>query len=278
MFRYLTSFVYSSDEEQPLAEHILSTLWYCKKPDRIMKIVDKMAEKNALVPVTFIQQLTEDKVTIFTHKIIQKVLMKYNASKWGVCKQVADMLTTKSRISTACAIAIGSEKAKWNKEFYHKIRVLKSKEMAEWRKYLKMHRSDESYETVKITYTKPFTIGLFNEPLSGVVLNPSAKDVPILSCYKGVISKNRHCRRPVEIPLDTPFMQSDIAHFLSETNDDEDIVIIAKSIGADVVPPEGVYICFMEDTESYSDRIYPFVKNSDYSSAENFFDMISEQK
>lgn len=277
MFGYLSSFVWETKEEQPVGEHILDMLWHCRKVNHVLDVVDKMTEGNKQVPLVFMQQLTEDKVAAHTHKIIKEILIKYNAPSWGVCKQVADYLTDKTPcIASACAIAIGTEKVKWNKEFYHKIRVLKGMEMGEWRKVLKQHRAKEDYViTEKVKTPREYTLGLFNEPLHKTVINTSGQDVPILSLYKGTIYKNKHCRTPIEIALDDPLTQKDISKFVAEKNVNEDIVIICKSVDKDVVPPEGVYVCFMETTDSFVDRVYPYVDNIEYSSVSAFFNVIS---
>lgn len=276
MFGYLTSFVYSSEKSQPIGEHILSMLWYCKKVDHVLKIVDKMAEGNNKVPKAFLEQLSEEKVTTHTHKVIKEILSKYNAPSWGVCKKVADYLTDKTPcIASACAIAIGTEKVKWNREFYHKIRVLKSLEMGEWRKLLKDFRKKENYVVIEeVAETKKYSLGLFNEPLHKPVINPSGLDNPILSIHKGTVYKNKHCRTPIEIAMDDPLTQHDINKFVSEKDVNEDIVIITKSVAKDVVPPEGVYVCFIVDTESFADRVYPYVDNTSYTCLDKFFNMV----
>lgn len=273
MFGYLTSFVFSEKNSQSDGKHILSTLWYCKKVEHIMKIVDKMAELNKDAPVLFLQQLTEKKVETHTHKIIKEVLIKYNAPSWKVCKQVSDYLSDKTPcIASACAIAIGTEKVKWNKEFYHKIRVLKDMEMGEWRKFLKNLRSKEDYVRAKTSNDiKNHTFGLFNEPLHKTVINNSECDMPILSLYKGEFKTNKHCRSPIEISLDEPLTQKDVSKFVDKKHADEDLVIITKFVDKDVSPPKGVYVCFMDETDSFADRVYPFVDNISYSSVENFF-------
>jgi len=284
MFSYLSSFVYSEKKEKPTVDHILAALWFCKKTDRVMTLIEKLTELDNNVPRLFLEKLTEEKVNVFTQKIIKKLLTKYNAPKWGVCKKVADFLKkdsycnvatddkSTSCIASACAIAIGTEKAKWNKEFYHKIRVLKSMEMAEWRKFLKEVRKRENYIAPEKTEVRYYTLGLFNEPLHRVVINTSGQDVPVISVYKGAVHKNKHCRSPIEIPLDTPLTQKDLNIFLKEKRD-EPMVIIAKNIGKGVSPPEDVYICFMNDSESFGKGIYPYISNNDVSSTISFFDM-----
>jgi len=283
MFGYLASFVYSNEESPPVAEHILSTLWYCKKIDHVMKVIEKMTEGNKHVPKTFLEQLSEDKVATHTHKIIKEILVKYNAPSWGVCKQISDYIADKTPcIASACAIAIGTEKVKWNREFYHKIRVLtttegKSLEMGEWRKLLKQYRSTEDYISNEKKRSRTYTLGLFNEPLHKTVINTSGKDVPILSLYKCKLFRNKHCRTPIEIPLDDALTQKDVEKFKEEKGD-EHLVIIAKNVAKDVKPPEGVYVCFMEDTESYADRVYPYVDNIEYSSLDNFLMVIKNEE
>ena len=269
MISYLSSFIYS-DQEKPTGEQILSTLWYCPKTDRVMTLVNKMTKLNEKTPLMFMQQLTEEKVSSTTHKIIKEMLSLYNSPKWGVCKFVADLMTEKNPcMSAACAIAIGNEKSKSNKEYYHKIRVLKSLEMAEWRRELKEVKRKETYVVNdSLPEIKHFSIGLFNEPLHKPVLNTSGQDVPILSSYKNKMYKNKNCRSPIEISLDIPFTQEDFHLFIKEKKD-EPLVIITKYVGKNVVPPEGIYLCFIKDTDSFSPGIYPYLSNK---SLDNFFD------
>jgi hypothetical protein len=272
MFSYLSSFVYSA-QEKPTGEQILTTLWYCTKTERVIKIVNKMTKINQKTPLMFMQQLSEEKVSSNTHKIIKEILTLYNAPKWGVCKYIADLMNDKTPcIAAACAIAIGSEKSKWNKKFYHKIRVLKGMEMSEWRKFLKEIKRKENYvikeQSEKI---KKYSLGLFDEPLHACALNTSGQDVPILSVYKNKLYKNTHCRSPIEIPLETPFEQKDFHLFIGEKKD-EPLVIVTQYIGKNVVPPEGIYLCFIKDTESYSKGIYPYISGIHNSTLRNFFD------
>jgi len=267
----------SSPKVEPSGEQILSMLWYSHKTEKIMKIIEKLTKLRENTPLLFIKSLKPCQVGSTTPEILKQLLTNYNAPKWGVCKWVADYLKqiTPTPITTALAIAIGTEKATWNKEFYHKIRVLLSMEMGQWRKFLNEKRKGPEFVTIDKKPVKRYSIGLFNEPVDLVTLNPSGMDVPIVTCYKKNITKNKHCRTPIEIPLDIPFQQSDFHSFIAEKKA-EPMVIITKNIGKDVIVPDGFYLLFVNDTDSFGKGIYPYISNKNYCSRRNFFEMIDE--
>jgi len=273
MFGYLASFFTSTTPLQAEnVSHMLAMLWHCKKISHVKEVVNKLTNANEQAPLIFIQELSADKVASHTYRIVKEILIHYNAPSWGVCKYIADNLD-KPVIGPVFAISIGTEKEKsrWNKEFYHKIRVIKGMELGQWRKYLKDIRTKlDNVPPKSNTEQCHYTLGLFDEPLCKTVFNTSMEN-PILSIYKGKITKNKHFRSPIEVELDQTLTQQDVLKFVSEKDVNENLVIIAKKVGKDVNPPEGVYVCFMEETESFSDRVYPYIDNVDYSSVKNFF-------
>jgi hypothetical protein len=265
----------SSVKQEPNGDQILAMLWFSQKIEKSMKIIDKLTKLHENTPLLFIKSLNPSQVTAITPEILKLLLSNYNAPKWGICKWVSDYLKISSNpITTALSIAIGTEKASWNKEYYHKIRVLSGMEMGQWRKFLNEKRRGPEFITIEKQPIKKYSIGLFNEPVDLVTLNPSGMDVPIVTCYKKNITKNKHCRTPIELPLDIPFQQSDFHSFIAEKKA-EPMVIITKNIGQDVIVPEGFYLLFVNDTESFGKGIYPYISNKNYCSRRNFFEMIN---
>lgn len=270
MFSYFSSLI-TTPKQVPTGEQILAMLWYSQKVDKIMDTIDKLTKLNETTPLTFLKTLTTDRVSKHTSEIIVKVLQQYNTPKWGVCKFIADYLDNFDTITTAYSIAIGTEKCKWNIEFYHKIRVLKSLELSAWRKLLNEKRQGPEFVVTNPADKTAYTLGLFNEPLNQVIVNPSDKN-PIISVYKKMITLNSLSRTPIEIPLDVPFQQSNFHSFISIQS--EPVVIVTKYIGPNVVPPKGIFLLFIESTESYSPGIYPYVANKNYNSLVNLFEMM----
>jgi hypothetical protein len=275
MFSYLST-IFSKPLPEPLGEQMLSVLWYSQKVEKVLNIVEKLTKLHETAPLTFMKFLKPIHVSPVTDEIVKQILMKYNAPKYGVCKWVGDYLVNNSNlITTAFTLAIGTEKASWNKEFYHKIRVLNGLEMGAWRKLLNDRRKGPEYGIIEPRDPIKYTIGLFNEPVVAVTLNTSGQDIPIISVYKNQIYRNTHSRSPIELALDVPFQQSDFHLFISEKKD-ENMVIITKKIGKNVVVPEGIYLVFIEDTESFGKGIYPYISSCHFNSRKNFFDMIEK--
>jgi len=259
VFSFISSLFSTKSKLQIQA--FLKLLWFSQRLDWIDSQISELMKIEPTAPVMFLCALTESNVTTLTQSIIRNLLIKYPKPEYGVCLQVSKMLGEGTFVGAACAQAIGIEKSPYNKEFYHKIRVLKTMEQGQWRKFLIAVKSHmDNFKPSLFTKTIDYTCGLFNEPLDYTCKNPS-HTCEILSLYKGRIYKNKLMRTPIEIPLDIPFTQKDF-HLLVEMTGNEPIVIVTKHIGQDVIVPKNFHLVFIDSTASYGERIYPFIGES----------------
>lgn len=258
MFGYISSLFTS--KEKPQLSQFLKLLWLSHRVEWVMSLIGQLETIESNVPVLFLQQLTENHVTKYTSEIVKQLLIKYPKPEQGVCLEVSKMLKEDTFIGAACAQAIGNEKnTNWNKEFYHKIRVLKSLEIGPWRKYLQAVKAKlDELRPILETKTTEYTLGLFNEPLNFTVKNTSSTQ-EILSLYNGRMFKNKVLRTVIEVPLDRALTQKDF-HLFAEYMSNEPLVIITKHVDADVKPPKNMYVVFMESSKSFGERILPFVE------------------
>jgi hypothetical protein len=248
----------SSKEPKYVNKDLLKMLWLSDRPDWVMDIIAQMTKDNEEIPSIFMTCIIP-----YSSELVKRLLIAYPQPKWNVCLQVSKLLVENTPTATVCANAIGTEHAKYNKEFYHKLRVLKGMEMGQWRKFLALLRG-EKLDVVKAK-SKPYTLGLFNEPFgtSKKILGNPSIDNDILSLYKGHVYRNRIMRVPVEIELDDEFKQADFHGFASGMID-ESLVIITKHIGEGVIPPKNVYLVFIESSKSFSERILPYFEEASH--------------
>jgi phage host-nuclease inhibitor protein Gam len=257
MFGYLTSLF--TTPQKPELNQFLKMLWLSHRVDWVMSLIGQVESIEVNVPVLFLQQLTEANVTKYTSEIVKQILIKYPKPENGVCLEVSKMIKEDTFIGGSCAHAIGNEKNTYNKEFYHKIRVLKSLEIGPWRKFLQSVKAklDELRPNLE-TKTIEYTLGLFNEPLNFTVKNTSSTQ-DILSLYNGRMFKNKVLRTVIEVPLDGALKQCHFHNF-AEHMGDEPLVIITKHVDVDVKPPKNMYVVFLESTKSFGERILPFAE------------------
>uniref|UniRef100_A0A6C0JUG8 Uncharacterized protein n=1 Tax=viral metagenome TaxID=1070528 RepID=A0A6C0JUG8_9ZZZZ len=270
MLRYVSSLFTTTGNKtnKPQLQQLLKMLWLCDKPETVLATIEKLTKTDDTVPKLFLQQFKY--TTPNTVCIIKGLLETYYAAKYEVCSTAAEMLVEDTILGSYIALAIGTEGNKHNKDFYHKIRVLKKMEMGPWRKFLgscKNEKTNSIFNTDNKEISS-FTLGLFNEPFASrespvynkTVSNPSRVN-DILSLYKGTIYKNKILRTPIEVSLDKPLEQKDIHGFIRGLASDEPLVIVCKKIDRDVSPPGNVFIIYLEDTESIHNNIFPFINN-----------------
>lgn len=253
-----------SSKSSPEIQGFLKLLWFSSRIDWISDIIEQLVKIEPKAHIMFLNCLEEKSVTQSTSAIIKKLLIKYYSLD-GLCLQVSKMLHENTAIGRACAFAIGVEKSN---DYYHKLRALVGMEQGQWRKFLSSLKSHEFKQHV-FPKTLDYICGLFNEPLNYTCKNPSSKN-NILSLYKGHIYRNKHLRTPIEVSLDIPFSQKDF-HFFVEFLGDEPIVIITKHIDKNVIVPNNFYLVFTETTQSFGERILPYIGET-----YNLLDMISK--
>lgn len=249
---------FSSPKPKPNLERFLRMLWLSNRPEWVSKQIEYLTETDKGVPVLFLTLLNNSIITPHTSEIIKNLLITYSKPEWNVCLQVSKMLSSaNAQLELVCVLAIGSEKSTYNREFYHKIRVLKTMEIGAWRKYLTNIKTVTKQVFKEYQKTIDYTLVLFNEPLNYTSKNPS-KTQDIISLYKGNIYKNKIMRTPIEVSLDTPFEQRDL-HLLVDYIKEEPVVIITKTISENVIPPSNVFVVFMDSSKSYGPNILPYI-------------------
>lgn len=259
VFAFLSS-LFSTAPKAPVStvlDTFYQTLWLSKRTDWVLTLIAQLYEIDQTAPASFMARLQESHVTAHSSTIIKQLLITYPKPEQDVCKQVSLLLVTDSCVGVACATAIGNEKHTYNKQFYHKIRVLKGLEQGDYRKLLTEIKGSVVTSPPLASSATKYTLGLFNEPIPHVVKNPSDKH-DIMSVYKGYAYRNKILRTPIELPLDIPFVQKDF-HLFAEVVGDEPMVIVVRHIGPDVVVPKGYFLVFVESTKSFGERILPFV-------------------
>lgn len=250
---------FASQKPKPNVERFLKMLWLSQRPTWVSQVIAQLTENDKGIPVLFLTLLKDTHITQCTVEIIKNLLIAYPKPEWNVCQQVSKMLSPENaQIELVCVLAIGSEKSSYNREFYHKIRVLKMHEIGQWRKYLTHIKSSTNLICGKFDRKTDYTTVLFNEPLDFTLRNTS-KENDIISLYKGTIYKNKILRSPIEVSLPISFTQRDF-HLLVDYMT-EPLVIIVKNVDENVVPPPNVYLVYIENSKSFGANILPYVED-----------------
>lgn len=264
------SWLFSSKEPtEKEALTVLDFFRYTSDVEFFMTTLKGAVEKWPGIQSTFLKEFATGQVLEATVEMVKAMMIEWPEELKPV---MAGLLKAENVVA---AMAMGSEKSKFNKSYYTLVRDEMKMQSEEFRKHLVSIR--KGWEVVSKTFpsTKPYCLCLFNEPLVFNITNiPCNKDLPIITMYKDKVEKHEYIYDPTNLLLEKPLMQKDIYEFQKHANTEHPIVIITGNVDKNVVVPENVWIVFTNSTDSWGDRIIPFFNEKGHSVLKNMIDFI----
>lgn len=259
----------SSSPTKQDALAVLDRFRYSSDVEFMVKTLKNAMDTWKNIHVSFLSQLAKGESYESTVE-----LMKGMMTEWpeDLAQTMSDLLKSEN---VCAAKAMGSEKSKFNKQYYTLVRNAMKMSSEDFRKFLVAIRKGMEDAPLVVEGTKPYCLCLFNEPLVFNITNLKCnEDVPIITLYKGVIKRHPYMYDPVETQLDAPLTQNDVYTLQKEAKTNVPLVILAANIDENVVLPENVWVVFTESTKSWGSRIVPFFNENTNSVLLNMINLL----
>lgn len=266
MWKWLFSSKEPTEED---ALGVLDYFRYTSDVDFFMKSLKSAVEKWPGIQTTFLKQFASGQVLEATVEMIKAMMIEWPEELKPV---MAGLLKAENVVA---AMAMGSEKSKFNKSYYALVRDEMKMQSEEFRKHLVGIR--KGWDVVSKTFpsTKQYSLCLFNEPFVFNITNiPCNQDLPIITMYKENVEKHEYLYDPTNLPLDTPLTQKNVYEFQKHASKEHPIVIVAGNVDENVYVPENVWIVFTNSTKSWGERIVPFFNEKGHSVLKNMMDFM----